>query len=118
MENTVVIGDYYNDIDLMRAAGHAVAVGQRPPEVKLAADEVVASCTSGGWGISVFADQALYIKQWEVIMETQTIKQLQKTANLVRQGVIEGTFCAKSGHPGIAVDCGYACLSIRGTDAL
>ena len=33
-------------------------------------------------------------------METQTIKQLQKTANLVRQGVIEGTFCAKSGHPG------------------
>lgn len=33
-------------------------------------------------------------------METQTIKQLQKTANLVRQGVIEGIFCAKSGHPG------------------
>lgn len=50
MENTVVIGDYYNDIDLMRAAGHAVAVDNAPPEVKLAADEVVASCTSGGVG--------------------------------------------------------------------
>ena len=50
MENTVVIGDYYNDIDLMRAAGHAVAVGNAPAEVKLAADEVVSSCRSGGVG--------------------------------------------------------------------
>ena len=33
-------------------------------------------------------------------MDKTTIKQLQKTANLVRQGVIEGTFHAKSGHPG------------------
>lgn len=33
-------------------------------------------------------------------MEAQTIKQLQKQANLVRQGVIEGTFHARSGHPG------------------
>lgn len=50
MENTVVIGDYYNDIDLMRAAGHAVAVDNAPQEVKLAADEIVSSCTSGGVG--------------------------------------------------------------------
>ena len=50
LENTVVIGDYYNDIDLMRAAGHAVAVDNAPAEVKLAADEVVSSCRSGGVG--------------------------------------------------------------------
>ena len=50
LENTVVIGDYYNDIDLMRAAGHAVAVGNAPTEVKLVADEVVSSCRSGGVG--------------------------------------------------------------------
>ena len=50
MENTVVIGDYYNDIDLMRAAGHAVAVGNAPTEVKLVADEVVSTCRNGGVG--------------------------------------------------------------------
>ena len=50
LENTVVIGDYYNDIDLMRAAGHAVAVDNAPAEVKLVADEIVASCRSGGVG--------------------------------------------------------------------
>lgn len=50
MENTIVIGDYYNDIDLMRAAGHAVAVANAPAEVKLVADQVVASCRSGGVG--------------------------------------------------------------------
>ncbi len=33
-------------------------------------------------------------------MDTTTIRQLEKTANLVRQGVIEGTYHAQSGHPG------------------
>ena len=50
LENTIVIGDYYNDIDLMRAAGHAVAVANAPTEVKLEADEVVSSCRNGGVG--------------------------------------------------------------------
>lgn len=33
-------------------------------------------------------------------METTTIRQLKKTANLVRQGVIEAVYSAGSGHPG------------------
>ncbi len=33
-------------------------------------------------------------------MDVTTKKQLQATACKVRMGVIEGTFCAKSGHPG------------------
>ena len=48
MENTVVIGDYYNDIGMMEAAGHSVAVANAPSEVQLAADSVTAACDDGG----------------------------------------------------------------------
>ena len=48
MENTVVIGDYYNDIGMMEAAGHSVAVANAPSEVQLAADSVTAACAAGG----------------------------------------------------------------------
>ena len=48
MENTIAIGDYFNDLDVMRAAGYAVAVGNAPPEVKDAADEVTGACLDGG----------------------------------------------------------------------
>ena len=37
MKNTVVIGDYYNDLEIMREAGYAVAVANAPAEVKAAA---------------------------------------------------------------------------------
>ena len=30
MKNTVVIGDYYNDLEIMREAGYAVAVANAP----------------------------------------------------------------------------------------
>ena len=36
VENTVVIGDYYNDLEIMQAAGYSVAVSNAPPEVKAA----------------------------------------------------------------------------------
>ncbi|MEG0910677.1 MAG: Cof-type HAD-IIB family hydrolase [Ruthenibacterium sp.] len=48
--NTVVIGDYYNDIDLMQAAGYAVAMQNAPPEVKAIANEVTDTCLNGGVG--------------------------------------------------------------------
>ena len=50
LENTVAIGDYFNDIDLMKAAGQAVAVANAPQEVKVAANEVVSCCMDGGVG--------------------------------------------------------------------
>lgn len=48
LENTVVIGDYYNDVGMMRAAGYAVAVANAPAEVRMAARAVTASCDDGG----------------------------------------------------------------------
>lgn len=47
-ENTVAIGDYYNDIELMHAAGYAVAVGNAPQEVQVAAGHVAGRCLDGG----------------------------------------------------------------------
>ena len=46
--NSVAIGDYYNDIELMRAAGHSVAMGNAPKEVQVEADEVTGNCMDGG----------------------------------------------------------------------
>lgn len=46
--NTIAIGDYYNDIDIMKAAGYAVAVANAPPEVRAVADEVTGACLDGG----------------------------------------------------------------------
>ena len=44
-------------------------------------------------------------------MDATTKRELQKIACRIRMGVIEGTFCAKSGHPGgslsIAEDLAY-----------
>ena len=48
IENTIAIGDYYNDIDIMKAAGYSVAVANAPPEVQAEADEVTGACLDGG----------------------------------------------------------------------
>lgn len=48
LANTVAIGDYYNDIELLKAAGHSVAMGNAPAEVKMAASETTGDCREGG----------------------------------------------------------------------
>ena len=49
--STVFIGDYYNDLELMREAGYAVAVANAPAEVKAAADHVTTcTCAEGAVG--------------------------------------------------------------------
>lgn len=50
IRNTYVIGDYYNDLDIMKQAGHAVAVKNAPDDVKLVADEVIPLNGDGGVG--------------------------------------------------------------------
>ncbi|HJD21603.1 MAG TPA: Cof-type HAD-IIB family hydrolase [Candidatus Gemmiger faecigallinarum] len=51
LQKTIVIGDYYNDLEIMRTAGHSVAVANAPAEVKTAADEVTTcSCSDGAVG--------------------------------------------------------------------
>ena len=47
-ENTIAIGDYYNDIELMQAAGHSVAMGNAPLEVQRIANAVTGRCLDGG----------------------------------------------------------------------
>lgn len=66
LENTIVIGDYFNDLELMAAAGYSVAVGNAPPEVKNAANQVVGRCVDGGVGEYLYAlvKQAEQ-KKWE-----------------------------------------------------
>ena len=48
IENTVAIGDYFNDIELMRAAGHSVAMGNAPAHIRAAADACTADHTENG----------------------------------------------------------------------
>ncbi len=50
LENTIVIGDYYNDLEMMRMAGHAVAMSNAPADVSLEADEVCQTNNEGGVG--------------------------------------------------------------------
>jgi HAD superfamily hydrolase (TIGR01484 family) len=45
--NTVAIGDFYNDLNLIQLAGIGAAVKEAPDDVKAVADIVVGSCEGG-----------------------------------------------------------------------
>ncbi|MBT5027075.1 MAG: Cof-type HAD-IIB family hydrolase [Nitrospinaceae bacterium] len=47
LNRTVVFGDYPNDLEMFRVAGHAIAMGNALPEVKDSAQEVI-GCNSQG----------------------------------------------------------------------
>jgi Cof subfamily protein (haloacid dehalogenase superfamily) len=48
IERVMAIGDSYNDLPLLRAAGFAVSMGSGPPELKAEADAVVADVLHDG----------------------------------------------------------------------
>lgn len=51
LQKTLVIGDYYNDLEIMKMAGYSVAVANAPAEVKACADEVTTcNCMEGAVG--------------------------------------------------------------------
>lgn len=54
MENTVVIGDYYNDIEILQQAGVAIAMENAPKEIKNIADEITGNCNNGGVGQAIY----------------------------------------------------------------
>jgi hydroxymethylpyrimidine pyrophosphatase-like HAD family hydrolase len=54
--DTLVVGDGTNDLQLFAWAGHAVAMGQSPVEVKAAADETTLPVTADG--------VALVLERW------------------------------------------------------
>lgn len=47
IENVYAIGDYYNDLTMLKAAGCACAVGGAPKRVKDAADYIACRCEDG-----------------------------------------------------------------------
>ena len=48
LERTIAIGDGRNDIEMLEWVGHGVAMGQAPPEVKRAANEITAHVDEHG----------------------------------------------------------------------
>ena len=48
LSNTVVFGDYLNDLDMFKVAGYAIAVENALPEVKSSADHIISSNVEKG----------------------------------------------------------------------
>ena len=47
-ENLYAIGDYYNDLPMLKVSGHPIAVENAVPQVKLASEKTVLPCKDGG----------------------------------------------------------------------
>ena len=45
--NIAAIGDYFNDVDMLKAATHPAACGQAPDEIKALAEYVTCHCNNG-----------------------------------------------------------------------
>ncbi len=50
INNTIAIGDYYNDVEILKVAGLSVAVDNAPDDIKDICKMTVPSCTEGGVG--------------------------------------------------------------------
>lgn len=50
IKNTVAVGDYYNDVELLNTAGLSVCVENAPQDIKDICQAVVPKCTDGGVG--------------------------------------------------------------------
>jgi len=48
LSNTVVFGDYLNDLDMFKVAGYSIAMGNALPEVKSLAHRVISSNVDQG----------------------------------------------------------------------
>ncbi len=46
-ENTAAIGDYYNDVDMLKAVSHPACCGQAPDDIKELAEYVTCHCNEG-----------------------------------------------------------------------
>ncbi len=54
IQNTLAFGDYTNDIDMLRTAGHSVAMGNGVDAIKQIADIIAPNNTAGGVGRVLF----------------------------------------------------------------
>ncbi|MFD3000892.1 Cof-type HAD-IIB family hydrolase [Pontibacter toksunensis] len=53
MEHVMAFGDNYNDIDMLKAAGKGIAVGNAREEVKVVADEITLNSTDDGVAVAI-----------------------------------------------------------------
>jgi len=58
LSDVVAVGDWLNDLTMLRAVGHSYAMGQSPPEVVAAAREVLTADHNSGGGIAEAARRA------------------------------------------------------------
>lgn len=54
LDKTFAIGDYYNDIELLKAAGYSAAVGNAPPAVQKSAGYIACPCAEGAVADFIF----------------------------------------------------------------
>lgn len=93
------IGDYDNDLGMLKVADISAAAGGAPDYVKNTADYVCGDPAAGA-----VADFIGILERMKKMDEKVKVN-LQKTACNVRMGIIEGTHSAKSGHPGGSLSC-------------
>ena len=93
------IGDYYNDEAMLRTVSHPVCCGQAPDDLKQICEYITCHCNHGAVSDFINYIEKTYINGG-IIMQKLSKNELAKVACKVRKGIIEGTFNAKSGHPG------------------
>lgn len=47
ISNTAAIGDYYNDVEMLKRVGHPVCCGQAPDDIKAISEYVTCHCNNG-----------------------------------------------------------------------
>lgn len=62
LENTAAVGDYYNDIDMLKAVAHPVCCGQAPDEIKDLSEYVACHCNDGAVADFINYIETKYIK--------------------------------------------------------
>ena len=60
VDQTVAVGDYFNDVEMLDAAGFSACVAAAPDEVKRHADIVLGTCESGAVGELIELLEARY----------------------------------------------------------
>lgn len=60
--NTAAIGDYYNDVDMLKRVAHPVCCGQAPDDIKALCEYVACHCNDGAVADFIDYIQTNYIK--------------------------------------------------------
>ena len=62
IEQTVAVGDWLNDVPMLKTAGHSFAMGQAPDDVKRAAGHVLTETSETGGGIARIVNELFGVR--------------------------------------------------------